>query len=97
MSRPFSYNDEKFTVMGSLLIIHIAFSGVLHTNDIISKIPLGIAKRLKYSGFVGSYNRSPYSPIGFVKFYIRDDFLCISQDGEFDNGQFFAIVDLKDI
>lgn len=92
MSRPFSYNDENFTVIGSLLIMHVAFSGNLSMNDKICKVPPGIVKRLKYLGFAGGYNRSPYSPAVGIKFYIQNSFLCISTPGEF-----FAITDLKDI
>ena len=97
MSRPFSYNDENFTVIGNLLIIHVAYKGAPKANDSICKIPPEIAKRLKYSGFVGTYNRSPDSLIMLLGFYVNNCTLHISRDGSFKNGEFFAIVDLKDI
>ena len=97
MSRPFSYNDENFTVIGSLLIIHVAYNGDLNTNDKICNVPPEISKRLKYFGFVGSYNKSPYSPTPNISLYVRGNSLCISTSGYYYNGQFFSIVDLKDI
>lgn len=97
MSRPFSYNDENFTVIGSLLIIHVAFSGKLSLNGLICKVPPEIVKRLKYSGFIGSYNRTPYSPTPDVSLFVQSDGLRVSTPGEYKDGQFFAIVDLKDI
>ena len=97
MSRPFSYNDENFTVIGSLLIIHVAFTGKLYTNSVICEGPSGSAKRIKYTGFAGQYSKSTHSPEPVVKFYVSNTYLYISQEGNFKDGEFFAIVDLKDI
>ena len=88
---------KKFTVIGNLLIVHVAFDGNLDTNDIICEVPPGIGKRLKYLGFTGCYNRSPYSPIFNVQFYVQGIYLAISTPGKYTNGEFFAIADLKDI
>lgn len=70
MSRPFSYNDENFTVIGSLLIIHVFFSGEIAANSVICNVPPEIAKRIKYKGFIGNYYRNPSyasSGIGLYK------------------------------
>ena len=45
MSRPFSYNDEKYTVIGNVLFCHITVSYV-ETNGNIAEIPHAIYKRL---------------------------------------------------
>lgn len=97
MSRPFSYNDENFTVIGSLLIIHVDYSGVLNMNDSICKVPPEIVKRLKYLSFIGSYNKSPFSPVPDISLFVQDGHLRVTNSGSFAGGQFFAIVDLKDI
>ena len=96
MSRPFSYNDKNFTVIGNLLIVHVAFTGKLIRNDPICNVPPGIYERIKYRGFVGSYNRSPYSPSTALLF-VQDYVLHTTTPGDFTNGEFFAIVDLKNI
>lgn len=96
MSRPFSYNDEHFTVIGNLLIIHIPFSGTTTLNQVICPIPPEISKRVPYKGFIANYNRSPYSPIPSVQLFI-DNNILISNSGNFTKGQFFAITNLKDI
>ena len=97
MSRPFSYNDENFTVIGSLLIIHVPYSGALQKNDSICKVPPEISKRIKYSSFIGSYNRSPFSPRPDIEMFIQGNRLLITNSGNYTDGQFFAIIDLKDI
>ena len=49
MSRPFSYNDENFTVIGNVLFCHIkVVKDVLHDNELI-EIPPAIANRLLYA------------------------------------------------
>lgn len=97
MSRPFSYNDENFTVIGSLLIIHVPFNGELKVNDGICEVPPEIIKRLKYKGFMGSYYRDPYSSIPNIGLYVGIKNLAISTPGNYTNGEFFAITNLKDI
>ena len=45
MSRPFSYNDENFTVIGNICFAHI-FSLPLKINEKVCEIPPEIASRL---------------------------------------------------
>lgn len=45
MSRPFSYNDENFTVIGNICFAHI-FSKPLKANEKVCEIPPEIASRL---------------------------------------------------
>ena len=42
MSRPFSYNDENFTVIGNLLFVHIRDSKAHKADEPIIEIPPAI-------------------------------------------------------
>lgn len=92
MSRPFSYNDENFTVIGNLLIIHVAYSGEIKLNDIICNVPEGISKRLKYFSFIGCYNKSPFSPTPDVSLFVRDGKLRVTNAGTYKDGEFFLLL-----
>lgn len=48
MSRPFSYNDENFTVIGNLLFCHIRLTKDIPSGDGIVEIPPKIFDRLEY-------------------------------------------------
>lgn len=52
MSRPFSYNDENFTVIGNLLFVHIPDSKAHKANEPIIEIPSGIISRMVTYGNV---------------------------------------------
>ena len=97
MSRPFSYNDKNFTVIGNLLILHIPFDGYLEQNSFICDVPPEINKRIPYSGITASYYRSPYSPVPNISLFIQNSRLLITNPGVYNSGQFFGITNLKDI
>ena len=46
MSRPFSYNDENFTVIGNMLFIHIRYKYRVFPGQIIEHVPQEIRKRV---------------------------------------------------
>lgn len=46
MLRPFSYNDENFTVIGNLLFVHIRDSKAHKANEPIIEIPPAIFSRM---------------------------------------------------
>lgn len=48
MSRPFSYNDENFTVIGNLLFCHIRITKDIPAGNGIVEIPPKIFDRLEY-------------------------------------------------
>lgn len=49
MSRPFSYNDENFTVIGNLLVVHVSISGKAYVlGQSLIKIPPAIFNRMKF-------------------------------------------------
>lgn len=48
MSRPFSYNDENFTVIGNLLFCHIKMGKDFEALAPIIEVPSAIVQRLLY-------------------------------------------------
>lgn len=46
MSRPFSYNDENFTVIGNILFCHIIVTKEVEADHIFIEIPPDIYKRM---------------------------------------------------
>lgn len=61
MSRPFSYNDENFTVIGNLLFVHIRDSKAHKADEPIIEIPPAIFSRmLTYSNVVIESTKAYY-------------------------------------
>ena len=59
MSRPFSYNDENFTVIGNILFVHFRFNkAIVADTPITIRVPDAIRKRMVSTGnyFVTSPN-----------------------------------------
>lgn len=48
MSRPFSYNDENYTVIGNMLFIHIKITKSVASGGNLIEIPAAIVNRLVY-------------------------------------------------
>ena len=48
MSRPFSYHDENFTVIGNVVFLHIRVIKAIARDDNIVEIPPEIYKRMLY-------------------------------------------------
>lgn len=46
MSRPFSYNDENFTVIGNIVFFHIKITKKFNKNEDIIEIPQAIFERM---------------------------------------------------
>ena len=46
MSRPFSYNDENFTVIGNILFLHIKITKEFNYQNNIIEIPQAIYDRM---------------------------------------------------
>lgn len=49
MSRPFSYNDECFTVIGNMLFIHIPYKYRIFPGAILEDVPHEIKKRIYHN------------------------------------------------
>lgn len=71
MSRPFSYNDENFTVIGNVVFVH-ALVGQVKPLQKILEIPYEIGRRLLYKTamgfmqFVDKYGEQGYQFNGTV-------------------------------
>lgn len=48
MSRPFSYNDENFTVIGNMLFVHIKITKSVAAGGNVIEIPAVIVNHLVY-------------------------------------------------
>ena len=48
MSRPFSYNDENFTVIGNVLFCHIEIKKAILKNEPIVELPPAIYSRMLF-------------------------------------------------
>lgn len=59
MSRPFSYNDENFTVIGNLLFIHVAINKAKALEKIV-EIPYEIGRRLVQKTAMGFLQIADY-------------------------------------
>lgn len=46
MSRPFSYNDENFTVIGNILFVHFRDEKARRINEPVLEVPYEIFRRL---------------------------------------------------
>ena len=49
MSRPFSYSDENFTVIGNVLFCHIKISKTILENEPIIEIPQAIYSHMLFT------------------------------------------------
>lgn len=59
MSRPFSYNDENFTVIGNVLFVHIRDSKAHNVLEPVIEIPPAIISRMvTYSNVVVESSRA---------------------------------------
>lgn len=84
MSRPFSYNDENFTVIGNVLFIHVYVSNI-KKNERILEIPYEIGMRLIQKSALGtmqslSYNYPGYSFNGLIRYEDGKYYLYSSND-----------------
>lgn len=52
MSRPFSYSDENFTVIGNVVFVHVPFEKTEPLQKIV-EIPYEIGRRLLYKTAMG--------------------------------------------
>lgn len=74
MSRPFSYNDENFTVIGNILFVHFDIgTKKINKGDIIGTIPPAIYDRLvTYNSISIISNRAKLSAASQAWVYVND-------------------------
>ena len=101
MSRPFSYNDENFTVIGNVLFIHVLVNKVEPLQYIV-EIPYEIGRRLLCKtamGFlqiVDNYGGLGYSFVGTV-IYKDGKYYLSTRNAISQNYYATAFLFLKDI
>lgn len=103
MSRPFSYNDENFTVIGNVLFVHFKYEAKADINTRLCEIPPAIFDRLLFYSNTGSTcyattgasgGNLPLATIEYEnKFYLTNK-VAIEK---YDNRYIFAILILKDV
>lgn len=79
MSRPFSYNDDNFTVIGNILFCHIKLSTEVPAGDYIVEVPSAIYNRLAYT--TNSMTRERYALNAFASYVISVG--IVSDDGKY--------------
>ena len=106
MSRPFSYNDENFTVIGNVLFVHLIDNKARKAFEPIVEIPPAIFERLKmYANFcLASYRdftgqESVLGSIFSIKNFENKHYLVFAEDTPASNNVrlYWSIYFLKDI
>ena len=103
MSRPFSYNDENFTVIGNVLFVHFKHEGGALVGERLIEIPPAIYDRLLFYTNVGALcypvnglaaNILPLSAIKYEnKFYLTS----AAKFSAYGNRYIYGTFILKDI
>lgn len=102
MSRPFSYNDENFTVIGNVLFVHFIYEGAAEAGTRLIEIPPAIYDRLLFianvgsSGLTSSSSYSGYFTLTVIE-YNKHYFTTKSDLPNFNDRYIFGIFILKDI
>lgn len=102
MSRPFSYNDENFTVIGNILFLHVNYVGSLPNDTVLIVLSPEIFKRL-ISYTISLYSSQTIFSIGastYSNFYVNSNGELISGSDVFasyGNRYFYGFISLKDI
>lgn len=74
MSRPFSYNDENFTVIGNILYVHFKYEEAATPETLLIEIPPAICDRLWFfSSFCMTVYDSKNSNAGQVVLSVVDE------------------------
>lgn len=103
MSRPFSYKDENFTVIGNVLFVHFKWEQGAEPDSLLIEIPPAICDRLlffsNYCTVVFAHKNSVAGNVVFTivdhdnKCYFTNKSRISPGDGEY----IFGIFMLKDI
>ena len=106
MSRPFSYNDENFTVIGNILFIHIIDNKAREPFEPVVEVPPAIFERMEtYTNFsvISLKNFDENESVPAVEIYIntvnnKHYFAFISDRPASNNDRlYWSIYFLKDI
>lgn len=103
MSRPFSYNDKHFTVIGNMLFIHEHYNGHFFDGLVLSDVPWEIRKRLYHNeNYLLMTNMNNVSDNAIVPVTIEPGYLTARKNvdiPELNNGErwYYGLYLLKDI
>ena len=76
MSRPFSYNDQNFTVIGNMLFIHIHDNFMLFPGAILKDVPMAIRDRVyHYENYLIMTNTNSVSDNALVPMTMQNGYL----------------------
>ena len=81
MSRPFSYNDENFTVIGNMLLCHIEIKKAVNSGKYIVEIPTAIYDRLLYTSIHLEAFTTPLDTIG--RHFVEAGITKSASDGKY--------------
>lgn len=82
MSRPFSYNDENFTVIGNILFIHASIGKKKYVpGEPIFVIPQAIFARMTTSTQVAAVSNKTNKPLGFTTVACNSSGALFSMEG----------------
>ena len=103
MSRPFSYNDKHFTVIGNMLFIHENFNGPFFNGLVLVEVPGEIRKRLyHYESYLLMTNMNNVSDNAIVPVTMEPGYLTARKDvhiPKLNKGErwYYGLYLLKDI
>lgn len=86
MSRPFSYNDENFTVIGNILFVHFMDQNERKPNEAVLEVPYEIYRRL------ASLNNSAAVSVNYSYYVSTMTSISIQM---FDNKPFITFSDAR--
>ena len=81
MSRPFSYNDKNFTVIGNILLFHINLTKDVQSNSNIIEIPPALYYRINQHTLIGTIVRPLVTPTANDSF--TRGFYIAEQNGKY--------------
>jgi hypothetical protein len=102
MSRPFSYNDQNYTVIGNMLFIHYHYNGSFF-DGLVFNVPWEIRKRVyHYENYLLMTNMNYLNDNAIVPVTMKPGYLTARENvdiPELNNGErwYYGMYLLKDI
>lgn len=103
MSRPFSYNDDNFTVIGNVLYVHFKYDDAAEAGTRLCEIPPAIYDRLLFYTNVGAscYPVDGYAagtvPLSAIKYENKFYLTNAVKISAYNNRYIYGTFILKDI
>ena len=103
MSRPFSYNDENFTVIGNVLFVHFKYENGAEVGQRLIEIPPAIYDRLLFYTNVGALcypvngRAAGTLPLSAIKYENKFYLTSAAKFSQYNNKYIYCTFILKDI